>query len=151
MRTNTSKKDLEGRAEVALRALLSEVSVIKLKDIRREAQTAGSGISMVVHAEVLGHSHTLACEVQSSAKPASLRSALRKLRDGAAQIDEGAMPVIIARHLSPEAQALCKESHAGFLDFEGNARIAVGEVFIGKRSIPPRVAHPSIASSVQAA
>jgi hypothetical protein len=44
-------------------------------------------------------------------------------------------PVLIAPYLSPEAQTLCKERDAGFLDLEGNARLSPGEVFIGKRSM----------------
>ena len=46
------------------------------------------------------------------------------------------MPVLIAPYLSPEAQALCNESKTGFIDLEGNVRLALGEVFIVKRTMP---------------
>jgi hypothetical protein len=65
-----------------------------------------------------------------------VRSALNELRQGAARLPGDATPVIIAPYLSPESQALCKESQAGFLDLEGNARLALGEVFIVKRTLP---------------
>lgn len=150
MGTKISVNDLEDRAIDALRALLGEVSVVKLKEVRREANRSTGDIGLVAKVDVLGHSHTLACRINTSAQPEKLRSSLRKLRDGAAQRDEAATPVIIAPYLSPEAQALCKECHAGFLDLEGNARIALGEVFIGKRSIGPHVPQPPADSLAKA-
>ena len=133
MKAKSSMDELELRATEALRALLGQVSVIKLKDIRRESKG-----SVLAHVEVLGHSHTLACEVHSNAQPENLRNALRQMRNDAAHRTGAAIPVLIAPYLSPEAQTLCKESHAGFLDLEGNARLAMGEVFIGKRALTPR-------------
>ena len=150
MSTFISTRDLEALAVAALRSLLSEVSVIKLKDITCESQTSGDGVGLIAHVEVLGHGHTLVCGISSSAQPQTLRSTLRQFHDSAAYIDSAATPVIIAPHMSLEAQAMCKESHAGFLDFDGNARIALGEVFIGKRSMGPRAPQLFAASTAQA-
>jgi hypothetical protein len=140
MKTSNSMDDLEARATEALRALLGEVSVIKLKGIRHEGKGA-----VLAHVDVLGHSHTLACEVKTNAGPENLRSALRELHDDASHFRD-AVPVLIAPYLSPEAQALCKENHAGFLDLEGNARLALGEVFIGKRALTHRA--PALSAPV---
>lgn len=137
MKMKSSMDDLEHRATEALRTLLGQVSAIKLKDIRRESKG-----SVLADVDVLGHRHTLACEVKPSALPGDLRSALRSLID--AHSKDATIPVVIAPYISPEAQAVCKESHAGFLDLEGNARLAMGEVFIGKRTFMP---HPPIAST----
>jgi hypothetical protein len=147
MRTKNSTKDLEHRAAEALRTVLAQVSVIKVKEIRYESKG-----SVLADVDVLGHRHTLACEVQSSAQPGSLRTALQQLNT---HYGNGpAIPVLIAPYLSPEAQAMCKESQAGFLDLEGNARLALGEVFIGKRAFMPHagVAHeaPRARQSAQA-
>jgi hypothetical protein len=147
MGTKNSANDLEEQAVGALCALLGEVSVVKLKEVRREARHSSGDIGLVAYVDVLGHSHTLACRI---AQPEGIRSALRRLSDGAAKMDDGATPVIIAPYMSPEAQALCKESHAGFIDLEGNARIALGEVFIGKRSMGTCAPHPSAASLLKA-
>ena len=57
---------------------------------------------------------------------------LRKLH---ARFPGETTPVLIAPELSEEAQALCRESNTGFLDFEGNARLYLDEVFIVKRSL----------------
>src|ERR1700722_15182408 len=115
MGTKNLANDLEERAIGALCALLGEVSVVKLKEVRREARNSAGDIGLVAQVDVLGHSHTLACRIKSSAQPEKLRSSLRKLCDGAAQKDGASTNVIIAPYLSPEAQALCKESHAGFI------------------------------------
>jgi len=137
MKTRSSMDELELRATEALRTLLGQVSVIKLKEIRREKG------SVLADVDVLGHRHTLACEVKPNAQPESLRTALRNLNN--AHRKDATIPVVIAPYMSPEAQALCKESQAGFIDLEGNARLAMGEVFIGKRAFTP---HASAASTV---
>lgn len=135
MRKNSSTDELEFRATEALRALLGQVSVIKLKEIRRTAKGP-----MLARLEVLGHSHTLACEIEPNARPERLRCALEELYQEAAHYADAATPVLIAPYLSPEAQAVCKACSANFLDLEGNARLALGEVFIGKRSLSARPA-----------
>jgi len=145
MKTNPTMSELERRAVEALQALLGQVSVIKLKEIKLAPLTTGDP-GIVARVEVLGHRHTLACEVRENAQTQNLREALQRLHDGAAHYDEPATPVLIAPYLSPEAQTLCKESHAGFLDLEGNARLALGEAFIGKRSRSARNAHRSTAA-----
>jgi hypothetical protein len=142
MKTNSSNTvpmdDLELRAIEALRALLGQVSVIKLKEIRREPHGP-----MLARVDVLGHSHTLACDIEPNGQPDTLRAHLRELHDGARQCDSAATPVLIAPYLSPEAQAVCKECSAGFLDLQGNARLALGEFFIGKRALTSRTPHRS--------
>jgi hypothetical protein len=77
----------------------------------------------------------LACEVNTDTRASKVRASIRKLQECAAYLAGETTPVLIAPYLSPETQALCKESHAGFLDLEGNARLSLGEVFIGKRSM----------------
>jgi hypothetical protein len=73
--------------------------------------------------------------VNADTRPSKVRASLRKLQECAAHLAGETTLVLIAPYLSPEAQTLCKESHAGFLDLEGNARLSLGEVFIGKRSM----------------
>lgn len=41
-----------------------------------------------------------------------------------------ATPIFIAPYISPAARQLCEEKNVGYLDLEGNARIAFGGVFI---------------------
>jgi hypothetical protein len=135
MKTDRAATGFQLRAAEALKALLEQVSAVKLKEIKSEPPVRGRAAEILVQIDVYGHSHTLACELNADTRPSKVRASLKKLQDCAAHVAGEATPVFIAPHLSPEAQALCKESHTGFLDLEGNARLSVGEVFIGKRSM----------------
>jgi hypothetical protein len=136
MRSNIALVDLEMRALDEMKAVLGQVSVIKVKEMRREPRAHDRSVEILAHINVCGHDHLLACGVKPSGEPTHLKTTLRDLRNDAASFAENATPVIIAPYLSPEAQRLCKESDAGFLDLEGNARLSVGEIFIGMRSLP---------------
>lgn len=127
--------EFENRAAEALKALLEQVSAVKLRDMKREPRARGRATEILAHIDIHGHSHTLACKVNADTRPSRVRASLRELQDCAAHFAGDATPVFIGPYLSPKAQALCKESHAGFLDLAGNARLSVGEVFIGKRSL----------------
>ena len=135
MKTDWAANELEVRAAEALRSLLEEVSAVKLKEMKRESPACGRAAEILALIDIYGHSHTLACEVNADPRPSMVRASLRKLRDYASHLAGETTPVLIAPYLSPEAQTLCKESHAGFLDLEGNARLSLGQVFIGKRSL----------------
>lgn len=137
MKAISTRNELGTRAKEALKAVLRQVSAIELKGMEMTPD-AGPEMDMVVRISVLGRSHTLACKVTASSNPRAVRKALRELLENAAQISGDTTPVFIAPYLSPEAQALCVESRAGFVDLEDNARLMLGEVFIGKRSLPRR-------------
>ncbi len=135
MKTDRAATELEIRAAEALKALLEQVSAVKLKEMKRERPVRGRAAEIVARVNVYGHSHTLTCEVNPDTSPTRVRAALKKLQDCAAHRAGSATTMIIGPYLSPEAQALCKASRAGFLDLEGNARLTLGEFFIGKRSL----------------
>ena len=135
MKTDRAASELEVRAAAALKALLEQVSAVKLRELKHEPPARGRAAEIVAHIDVYGHSHTLACEVNSDTSPSKVRASLKKMQDCAAHLAGQTTPVLIAPYFSPEAQALCKESRTGFLDLQGNARLTVGEVFIGKRSL----------------
>ena len=139
MRTFASRKDSSIRAVEALKLVLSEVSTIKLKEIRHQAAATSGKPEFVAYVDVVGHLYVVACKVSANARVEDLRLLLEQLRDDASQVSENATSVLISPYLSPEARAMCKECGAGFLDLEGNAQIALGEVFIVKRTMPQRV------------
>lgn len=136
MKTVNVPTDFERRAAQALTALLDGVSAIKLLELKCESQPGGPFRAIRARVDVLGHTHTLACEVDSGADWGHLRALLRDLEAGAQSLPDDATPLIIAPYLPPKVQALCKESKTGFLDFEGNARLTVGEFFVVMRSLP---------------
>jgi hypothetical protein len=121
---------MEARAAEALGALLHQVSSIKTRDISFQPVRRKSDILASI--DVLGRMHKLVCNV---AEPEDVKKALDKLRTCADGRKEGATPVLITRHASPQTRDLCEKSRVGFIDLDGNARIEVDEVFIGRRSV----------------
>jgi len=140
MKTVESKADMQYRAEEVLRSLLSQVSTIKVLEIQYESHASRAKGRFVAHIEVLGRSHALACEVRTHAPCAHLHKAIEELNQEASKLSPKAIPVLIVPYLPADAQAICKEFNAAFVDFEGNARISLGEVFIVKRSMRARSA-----------
>lgn len=136
MKPINTKQELRIRAAEALRAVLAEVSGTRVCEISHSSANEGSGGAFTASVDVYGRQHTLACEVANDDQPAHLRALISELYNGVASAHSDATPVIIAQHISDEARDVCRQSHAGFLDLEGNARIALGEVFILKRTMP---------------
>lgn len=147
MKTGTTSTDFVTRAHDALRAVLARVSAIRLLEFTQVPPPVGASARILVRIDIYGHSHTLACDLYSDSELSSLRAAFRESRAVAAALPPAAVPVVIAPYLSPETQAICKENQVGFFDFEGNARLTVGDFFIVMRSMP-RVAATRV-STVQ--
>lgn len=136
MKTNRQSIDLIDLAAGALTELLAQVSGVRLEELRR--QTAGHNAGLLARIDVFGHTHFLACAVKLVGELDQVRALLNDPRGQAFPASDDATRLVIAPRLSPEAQALCKQHRASFLDIEGNARLLVGELFISTRSIPCR-------------
>jgi hypothetical protein len=115
---------------------LGQMSGVDLKDMRREYVGSDRPNAILARIDVLGHGHTLACAVERKGEPAHIRAALSDFLNRALHLTGSATPVIIAPYLPPEAQTVCKDADAGFLDLEGNGRLSIGELFIAERSFP---------------
>ena len=135
LKMHESMKEFEMHAAEALRDLLGQVSVIKLKDIKLEPSGPDPGVDIVAQINVSGQRHTLVCQCKYNGQPRYVRTALLELRNHVSHQGKDTTPVLIAPYLSPEGQALCRESEAGFLDLAGNARIVFDGVFI-ERMVP---------------
>jgi hypothetical protein len=123
----------EHEALDVLRQLLQQIPVIERFDVQPGSPAMADEIDLVAQVVVGGRRHTLVCEVKASGQPRHVRSGLLELRDYVSQRARNATPVFIAPYLSPDAQALCREQEAGFLDFEGNVRLIFGSVFIERQ------------------
>jgi len=142
MKVASSMQAMRNSAADALKSVLHHVSQVKIKDIELDSPRADLKVDILAYLDVQGHSHTLVCKVRASGRPDHVRTALKELQGHASEIYPNATPVLIAPYLSEEARALCWESKAGFLDLEGNARLELGDVFIGKRSLPQATHSP---------
>jgi hypothetical protein len=132
-----SMQTARSRAAEALKAVLHQVSQVKLNNI--DLPDPDLKIDLVAHVDVHGHRRTLVCSVNTSGRPDLILVALDQLQSLADSFNGDATPVIIAPHLSEEAKALCGERRAGFLDLAGNARLDLGDVFIFRRTLTQRV------------
>lgn len=132
MKATRVPNPLETRAAEALGALLHQVSSIKTRDI--QFQPAWRKSDILASIDVLGQKRRLVCNV-ADGDPSHVREALKKLKSCAESRKTGATPLLITPQLSEETRAMCAERRVGYMDLEGNARLTVDEVFIGKRSV----------------
>jgi len=123
-------KKSEAHAGEALRRLLEKIPILQIEDIEVAAVSGDWRPDLIARLLVDGREHLLICEYKSNGQPRYARSALLELRNYVAQRAPQATPVFIAPYLSPAVRQLCVEMGVGYLDLEGNARIAFGGVFI---------------------
>lgn len=132
MKATRIPNEMETMAAEALGALLHQVSSIKTKDIK--FQPVHRKTDILADIDVLGRNHKLVCNV-ADGDPEEVRKALQKLRTCADRKKDDTTPVLIAPYLTPKAREMCEKDKVGFIDLQGNARLMVDEVFIGKRSV----------------
>jgi hypothetical protein len=131
MKSTRIPNEMESRAAEALGSLLHSVSSIKTRDIK--FQPVHRKTDILANIDVFGRNHKLVCSVADG--ELDVKKALEKLRTSADSKKGDATPVLITAHMSAQTRALCEQNRVGFLDLEGNARLVVDEVFIGKRSV----------------
>lgn len=125
-----SMKEAEARASQALRDLLEKIPILQVEGIEAEAVSSDWEPDLTARLLVNGRQHLLICEYKSNGQPRYARPALLELCNYVAQRASDATPVFIAPYISPAVRQLCEEMGVGYLDLEGNARIAFGGVFI---------------------
>jgi hypothetical protein len=136
MKNTLLSNDLGNRAMEALKDVLHQVSTIELKSVEaKRTPDLSRQTEFEVQIGVLGQSHTLACKVTASCEMRAVRKALREFAEEAENSSHKTIPVFIAPSLSQEARELCVASKIGYLDFEDNARLVLGDVFVSKRSL----------------
>ncbi|MCE1184335.1 MAG: hypothetical protein LWW92_01840 [Rhodocyclales bacterium] len=123
-------KKTEVRASEMLRELLAKIPILQIEGIDAEARSADWEPDLIARLRVDGRPHLLICDYKSNGQPRYARSALLELRNYIAHRAPKATPVFIAPYISPAVRQLCEEKGVGYLDLEGNARIAFGGVFI---------------------
>lgn len=127
-----SVKHIEQLAAENLRALLEKIPPLDLQSIKIEQPAASGQADVIAHVEVGDKQYVLVCEAKQSGQPRFVRGAIYQLRDYLREFPASATPVVIAPYLSPESRQLCVQNGISFLDFEGNARLAFGTVFIDR-------------------
>ncbi len=128
-------KGLGGEAAAAAVCnLLGNIPSARVIEVERGSTAGGGEVDLVVRFDAFDRSRTLVCEVKNSGQPRIVREALLRLRDSVATFGTAAVPMLIAPYLSPLAQALCRYNGVAYLDEVGNARLALDDIFIERRS-----------------
>lgn len=125
------------RAMEALKAVLSNVSGVKLIDF--ESQQDEHEIFAFI--QVYGRKRTLACMIVPNDEPRQVHQSLISLCDRAMRDAMNATPVLIAPRFSADLLTLCRETGVGLLDFEGNARIELEDMFIRCQHMARQAVH----------
>lgn len=134
MKTHFSVKEMEIQAAEALDALLRQVPILDTVEVQAPPPSHDDGVDLVARVQGAGRTHLLLCQVTAAIAPRPVRIAVAAWSlHGRSRFDDRTTPVLIAPYLSPAAQAICIEAGMGFLDLEGNARLAFDGVFIERR------------------
>lgn len=130
LKNTDSMKNSGARVAQALRGLLEKIPILQVQGIDSEATSDGGEPDFIARLLVDGRSHQLICKYSANGQPRYARSALLELGSYVVHRAPQATPVFIAPYISPAVKQLCQEKGVGYLDLEGNARIAFGGVFI---------------------
>jgi hypothetical protein len=139
LKNRLSTKEEETRAGEALRGLLKKIPILQVEGFDVEAMSDDWEPDLIARLLVGGRPHLLICGYKSNGQPRYARSALLELRNYIAHRAPQATPVFIAPYISPAVRRLCEDMDVGYLDLEGNARIAFAGVFI-EREVADRPA-----------
>jgi hypothetical protein len=139
LKVDHSEREIQAEAGEALKRILAQTPIIQNLDI--EIEPTGQTVDLVAHFEVGGRPYALLAEVEGSGQPRHVRAAIHKLSFARDRINPGTRPaaIVIAPYLSEGSRALCQELDVGYLDLEGNCRIALDSVFI-ERTVPTKPA-----------
>ncbi len=125
-------KQIERMAGEAIRSLLAEVPSVAVDSLKMDWPPHGARADVVVEVEIKGTRYTLVCEAKQHGQPRFVRDAIYQLKDYLREFPISATAVVVAPYLSPESREMCIQSGVSYLDFEGNARLAFGPVFIDR-------------------
>ena len=130
LKLSKSVKEIESRAADILQAVLENIPTLKIKTLTIEGPRADRGVDILARVNAADQPRLLVCQVKQNGQPRYVREAVYQLRSYIEHLGKPATPVLIAPYLSPASRELCIENGISFLDFEGNARIAFGTIFI---------------------
>lgn len=124
----------ERQAARVLESLLREIPRLDLDRIDREAALGTDAkYDIVVDGSYAGRPVQLIIEVKSNGQPRVVRSAAHQLKRYLEHRNEETVPVVMAPYLSEQAREACREEGVGYADFQGNAHIEFGAVYIDRQ------------------
>ena len=146
VKSDQMMKSVEWAALDTVLPLLKLVPNIEVAGVRRDQHLAsGNWLDARIDFCHGGIRYALIVEIKSNGAPRFTRSAIYQLESYVAQlhrsehqdVDRILIPMLVSPYLSPEARSICHDHSVAYLDLQGNARLAFGNVYID-RSVPGR-------------
>jgi hypothetical protein len=123
-------KGSEQRSALLLEELLLRIPSLTVKSVAVEPSGKERGIDILARVRSGEQDYILVCEVKQSGQPRFAREAINQLRAYLSRSKAAAIPIFIAPFLTASTREFCQAQGVGYLDFEGNAHIAFGPVYI---------------------
>jgi len=130
LKAANSVKDLQMRSASLLEELLLRIPSLTVKSIAVEPSDLDKGIDLLFSVRSGKDDYLLACEIRQSGQPRFAREAINQLKVYLSRSNRPIIPILIAPFLSESTREFCRGEGVGYLDFEGNAHIAFGPVYI---------------------
>jgi len=130
-------KEVEEKAESALRRCLEKVPFLQIESLLKEA----SGNSLRDKADIVAtvalpdRKQTLIIETKNNGQPRVAREAVNQLLRYR-EIYPDSYGVFIAPYISPQAAEICLKDGIGYIDLAGNCRLSFNQVYIEQRGNP---------------
>lgn len=130
-----SEKKLERKAEEALRACLSKVPFLKIKNIQRQPRRGDITPDMLVTLKLPDAEKIIVVELKSNGQPRLARAAVNQLLRHK-DVFPGAYGVFMAPYISPQAAEICEKDGIGYVDLSSNCSLCFGQVYIEQKGKP---------------
>lgn len=134
LKPDISVKHIEAHAGSLLEELLRRIPSLALESVEVAPIGADQGIDVLARIRLAKRDYALVCEVKQSGQPRFAREAINQLKARLPRFNAEAVPVFIAPFLSAATRELCQAENVGYLDFEGNAHLAFGPVYIERET-----------------
>lgn len=122
--------EIEAKAAEQLEQLLRRVPSLQLQSVIATPFGGDSGVDLTATVRAAGRDYLLLCEIKSSGQPRLARAAVNQLRASVSKLKRDAFLIFIAPFITASTQELCRAEGVGYLDFEGNAFVSFGPVYI---------------------
>lgn len=130
-----SLKELERKAEEALRSSLEGIPFAEIQRIERESSFGGCRADLVATVGTPAGPRYFVAEVKTVGQPRAAREAVNQLwrfRENRPDV----VPVFIAPYISPASAELCRRDGASYVDLSGNCRLVFDHSFVEREGRP---------------
>lgn len=123
-------KPIEGQASELLENTLRCIPIVDDISFEREPVIDGQRFDFLAKVRIANRAYRLICEVKPKLLPKQARMAVLNMADIIKDTDDVSTGILMSDYLSPTSRLICSRHGIGYLDFEGNVRLALNEVFV---------------------